>query len=173
VNKAIKQGGPDGLCGIYCLINHMRAWELGDDNRTNDQEALRYLLQAAQSLGFLDPHRLVNGYEVFEILLIFNRVAEWLRRDVRAVHLDQIGKKIGSGKLRKVCEWVFTVGGEVIVSEKDGGHWLLAISSNMAELKVMDSDPSNASVSRKYSEILQELHGLALIRNTFELASEA
>jgi len=178
--KVEKQGDPDGLCGIYCLINHMRDWGLeeedknGEIKKTNGQEALRYLLQAASTLGFLDSRRLVDGFEDFEIIQIFNRVAEWRRLDVRAVHLEEVGRKIGSDDLLETCKWVFDQGqGEVVLCENGGGHWVLAIASERSGFKVLDSDRASSDGNRKSISFMDGLHGIALLRPTSALANSS
>jgi hypothetical protein len=165
MSAAAKQGTADGLCGIYCLINHMRDWGLQTKEKSNENEALRYLLQSAQVLGFLDPNRLVYGFEAFELRLIFNQVAEWLEKKTRAYHL----KNIGNGKMFDACNKTIKAKGEIVVSEKSLGHWVLAIGFDGEKLSVLNSHP-RARASRPLDAFAGVEHGLALIDRKSDLA---
>jgi hypothetical protein len=146
----------------------MHSWELQTKDRSNEQEALRYLLQSTEILGLLNSNRLIGGFEAFELRLIFNQVAEWLQKETRAYHLEKTRKK----SLLDACKSVFDAGGEVVISEKDGGHWILATGSTSAGLSVLDSDPSVDADIRKSSSMMAKVHGLALLCRGISLAQE-
>ena len=165
MSEAAKQGTADGLCGIYCLINHMRDWKHANKEKINEQEALRYLLQSAQVLGFLDPNRLVNGFEAFVLRLIFNQAAKWLQMPNRAYHL----KDIGDCEMPDYCKRIFDAKGEIVVSEQSLRHWVLAVALDGEKFSVLNSQP-RARKLRPLDGFAGVEHGLVLIDRKSDFA---
>ena len=169
-----KQGGPDGLCGIYCLINFMRDWELERDLEDNHREAFRYLLRSAERLRLLTADRLHDGFEFFELCEIFDLTANSLREDYRSVPIRTLQQRLPNRTNRELLCMIFEEGGEAIVSVDRHKHWILAYRFMSTEkLSVFDSDASSRRSSIQVSELGRPFQGLALLPKASSLLVDA
>ena len=138
------QGDADGLCGIYCLINAMRDWNLESKVRDADREAFRYLMRSGERLNLLTPDRLHDGFEWHELTEIFNLTAKTLREPFKAVPFVDITKQTNLVLSEEFLPIVFEQKGKAVISIDRGEHWVLA-TGMQGKKSVAVIDPSRRS----------------------------
>tara|TARA_R110001606_G_scaffold48184_1_gene122492 strand:+ start:1152 stop:1679 length:528 start_codon:yes stop_codon:yes gene_type:complete len=138
--KPAQQGQPDGLCGLYALINFLHTWpDLGTTVSERQQEAFRYLFEAAEELNLLNAHYLHSGFEQHYLHAIFNRTAENIRLPFRALFLDEFKEGLGSIDDRELLSEVCQNGGCAVIPVGSDQHWVLAHKVKSRKICVDDS----------------------------------
>jgi hypothetical protein len=164
VSMHAKQGDPDGLCGIYCLINFMRDWKFERDLSDNHRESFRYLLRSAERLKLLTADRLHDGFEWHELCEIFNLTTKSLHEPYQSIPIVALQRRFPRWTNRDLLCAVFEDSGEAVVSVDRHKHWVLAfrfISSDT--LSVFDSNASSRRKSIEIRELARPFNGLALL----------
>jgi hypothetical protein len=158
------QGGPDGLCGIYSLINFMRSWEFARELTENHRESFRYLLRSAERLNLLTADRLHAGFEWHELCEIFNLTAHSLQEPFKAVAISALRRRLATKTNRKILEHIFNEEGEAVVSVDQHEHWVLAYGfSSSGKISVFDSDASSRRGELETSKLSRPFIGVALL----------
>ncbi|WP_156340309.1 hypothetical protein [Sphingomonas sp. Leaf17] len=171
-----QQGGPDGLCGVYSLINFFR----NRSEFSSDRETFRYVFEAIEQLQLLSALHMWDGFEWPKLRAIFDKVSnDWCMGYV-AVPLFAVCQEIGTEDIFSVTEAVVADGGEVVWPfEKNGDHWVLVYKVADGEIFMDDSEISEvertkshsftkAALSRKHG--LNATIGLALVPTDSKLA---
>jgi hypothetical protein len=135
---AAKQGSCDGLCGIYGLINALRNWR---DHEYDDDECIRYLLEAAERLGLLTAHRIIGGFEAHEMIDIFNEFVRAHRFPARAFHIGVMAVSLNKWSFLCQAKRVFEHGGCMVVPVDKGKHWVLAYAHDFEDPGLLIDDP--------------------------------
>lgn len=119
-----QQGGPDGLCGLYALLNFLRNHPRFRGDK--DQDILRYLLESARHLNLLNPVNISHGFEAHQIRSIMADICtefdlkykfEVLWPDTRSLNVQEFYQKLAD---------LTKCGGAAVVSVDAGEHWVLA-----------------------------------------------
>lgn len=140
--KPAQQGGPDGLCGLYSLLNFIHAHaEFGEDEQDdNDREAFRYLLESTEQLGLLTAHHLHDGFEWHMLRVIFNHACDSIRLPYIAVPLVAVSEYAKNTDIFEIVKLVASHGGEVVAHlGKTDDHWILVHGVNRGRLCADDS----------------------------------
>ena len=171
-NKVAKQARFDGLCSIYCLVNAVRNWgesSFGPD----DNDSLRYFLEAADRLRLFTVHRVMGGFEAHEIIDIFNEFARAHRFPGKAVHLSAMAEALERWSFSVQVKRVFEQHGQIIVPVDEGDHWVLAYDHDFEKpgLKIDDSDPTIKRTWLKYDKVHEAgLQGVILLPSNCTLS---
>jgi hypothetical protein len=181
--KPAQQGGPDGLCGIYSLLNFIHSLpqfsasnlELQDEQ---DQEIFRYLLEAAHELDLLLPARLSYGFEQHHLRAIFNHTCDNLDLDYSAISLKAYAKGRSETEITSVIKSVVEdLGSAAVVHLNKCNHWVLAYDYKNGNVHLDDSfvwrdgkvGITKASVSQQREWGLETLDGLAIMSKSGNL----
>lgn len=169
MNKIAIQGNADGLCGLYCIINFLKQFKLGEDSkaakmpmvRRHHRESFRYVMRAAESLGFLTADRLYDGFEAPELRLILDRTMELIDEEYHAETLDRLNRQLEIENYDALLTEVLEKGGVAIISVENEGHWILAISRRGKKtLNVID--PSKGTRAISIDQVDHNFDGIAI-----------
>jgi hypothetical protein len=174
--KPAQQGEPDGLCGIYSLLNFIHALpeycaKTRKEQNEEDQEILRYLLEASHELGLMLPQMLSHGFEQYHLRAIFNRTCENLDINFRAKSLSSYASENKCKNVLKAIGRVVGEKGAAVVHLNEHDHWVLAYDINGVVVTLDDSSvwrdhdvgPYKVNGSKQKELGLDSLDGLALL----------
>ena len=143
-----RQGTADGLCGIYCLVNFICSRKFPTEF-VGQRNALRYLLESAERLQLLRPHKIAEGFEWHELLEIFNDVSSRLFSHYIAVPLHLVDEEIDDDGWSDFFRKVFheRKPGEIalVLNVAGGEHWVLGDSLSEKENGVLVKDSTQKS----------------------------
>jgi hypothetical protein len=161
-----KQGHGDGFCGMYSLAHALGGYaKFNDDDWGSVRGAFRRLVIAADRLKLLDAYHVIDGFEDFELVEIFNLMAKNYRVSERAATIDGLGLK---GSNIEVVRTIVNDGGRVVISVENGGHWVLAHKVHKdGSLGVKDSWPDNSRTSLQKVRTVEE--GVAILPQESDL----
>jgi hypothetical protein len=153
------QGDPDGLCGIYALLNFLRARAI----TANDEAIFHELLISAEKLGLLTAYRLYDGFDEHVLLQIFQTTADRNRWPFRAILLGAFGHGTFSDKLKVVLD----AEGEIVTSVNASGHWVLTYGASKSGFLIDDPDrtvvPKRRAISKRGHKIPSD-QGVVLLQ---------
>ncbi|MEI6417725.1 MAG: hypothetical protein WCO82_01515 [Sphingomonadales bacterium] len=135
--KVLQQGRADGLCGVYAILNFLRgAHGWGASPKPNDD--LWYLLNACQSLGWLDAYHITNGYHDWQLKAILDTQFDNFRMDYKSYFVSDLIKSGVTGSFTNLLDRVTKNKGAVIAHHDAQDHWVL-IKKVSKDLRVFDS----------------------------------
>ena len=133
---AVQQGGADGLCGLYALLNWLRTTPVYEDE--DHERILWYLLEAARQHGWLDPHTLTCGFEDFQLKAIVDWQIENHRLPFQSAFLRDVKVSMGVTSVAEFLRRLVAAGGVAVVSSQRRNHWLL-VRTNSDGPSIYDS----------------------------------
>jgi len=139
-----KQGYGDSLCGIYSLLNAICHFEnVARDDVAQQRELFAILMMASERLGYLDYHHVVVGFEAFELVEVFNWVAQRFGYNLEAVDLRRFSSGFRGGLPAAIND---ALGENYVAVTHDAqtDHWV-AITKDRVPL---DSWPIEGLVSK-------------------------
>lgn len=159
---SVQQGGPDGLCGIYMLLNFLEAnrvaikaksyWEVDEnekystEDKDNKERIFCELMHSAEETGNLCAETICNGFAPQRLKSIYENML-WKNKLSGECHIeedDEISKNIFdiSGKYFNKQS---SIGKGIGVLLANQSHWVLIARANEHGLLIYDSSDENRS----------------------------
>ena len=148
-----QQGDGDGLCGIYALINFLRNEDFlkEKDQSSTDRECFNFLMEAAESLGYLTAHNLFGGFVWPKLERAFNLACETWRAPFLALPLSVVAENLKTDRIEDVAAACVKEGGAIVAHMDKQDHWILVYDCDEISVWVDDSsvadeeknDPAN------------------------------
>ncbi|MDK2766878.1 MAG: hypothetical protein KYX69_04070 [Sphingomonas sp.] len=142
MKSGLQQGHADGLCGIYAILNFL--CDCAEWKSEKPDDALRYVLDAVHSFGWLTPYTLTAGFEAYQLRAILDRLFDNYRMGFRAVPLQDVVRghpKLAAYELLKAlldkdC---------AVICGHDSAHWLLLKTTKAGHAVWDSSNPEKPS----------------------------
>ena len=143
----LMQGQADGLCGLYCIINFLSA-SVTDYRKDYAKYDLWHLLTIFQQFGWLSPQSVYEGFEDYQLKLIFNQHCENRKLSFRAYFLKDYVEYHKLGELSDAAESL--TDSSISISQKNAifayntkeDHWVMIHRSDN-KLFISDSQLAN------------------------------
>lgn len=159
MSDCAKQGYGDSLCGVYSLLNAICHFEaVPKDDVLRQREIFSQLIMAADRLGYLDHQHVVVGFEAFELIEIFNWVAERFGYELQAVNLCRLSSASGTNLTSAVSKELKKKN-VAITYDNTADHWV-AITENPAPLDswpLAKLVPAGRAKRSNYGLIIQQI----------------
>jgi hypothetical protein len=164
-----RQGHGDGFCGLYCLVNSLRNWQKLDSKAGWSRDAFGRLVTIADRLRLLDANHVINGFEDFELIEIFNSLAKNYRLDQVALPLEWVARLFPLASNISIVREIIDQGGCVIVSVENGEHWVLA-HKNISDGKIAVTDPWPNSSRKLLGQVSTVQDGVVIVPRGSDIA---
>jgi hypothetical protein len=121
-------------------VNAIRNW--GEHSLdAHDPDSLRYLLEAADRQRLFAVHRIINGFEIHELIDVFNEFARSHRFPGRAIHLGAVAEALGNWSFQVQAKRIFEQFGQIVIPVDKGKHWVLAHGHDYENPGLLIDDP--------------------------------
>jgi len=95
-----------------------------------ERTAFQMLIRSADELGYFDANHLLNGFEAYELVEIYNLTTEHHRIPRRALNLADFAggdcRKVSGGEVLQVLE----LGGSLVWYKSKENHWVLVTDAS-------------------------------------------